>query len=77
MIVIDANYFLRYLVQPATSEDRAMSETVAELFGLVRAGEEIGTTSDAVIAEVVFILSDKRHYGVERGEVVARLGPLL
>ncbi len=76
MIVIDANYFLRYLVQPTTPQDEAMSERAAALFRMVRAGIESATT-DAVIAEVVFILSAKRHYGVERGDVVARLKLIL
>jgi predicted nucleic acid-binding protein len=77
MIVIDANYFLRYLVQPTTPQDEEMSKRAAALFGMVRAGIETATTTDAVIAEVVFILSAKRHYGVERGDVVARLKPIL
>ena len=54
-----------------------MSERAAALFGMIRAGIQTATTTDSVIAEVVFILSAKRHYGVERGDVVARLKPLL
>jgi predicted nucleic acid-binding protein len=77
VIVVDANYFLRYLSQPSTAQDRAMSQAAATLFRLVRAGRETFTTTDAVIAEVVFILSSKRHYNVPRADVAALLRPIL
>ena len=77
MTVVDANYFLRYLVQPATPADQAMFETATTFFELVREGEETFTTTDAVIAEVVFILSSRRHYNRPRADVAALLKPLL
>lgn len=77
MIFVDANYVLRYLVRPATPQDRAMSASAAILFRLVEAGEATFTTTDAVIAEVVFILTSRRHYRIPRGEAVARLRPIL
>ena len=77
MIVADANAFLRYLVRPATPQDRAMHEAASALFRLVQTGEETVTTTDAVIAEVVFILSSKRHYNLPRSDVAALLRPIL
>lgn len=77
MIFVDANYVLRYLVRPATPKDRAMSASAAKLFRQVEAGEATFTTTDAVIAEVVFILTSRRHYQIPRGEAVARLRPIL
>ena len=77
MTVADANYFLRYLVRPATPQDQVMSQTAATFFRLVQTGRGTFTTTDAVVAEVVFILSSKRRYGVPRADVVARLKPLL
>jgi predicted nucleic acid-binding protein len=74
---VDANYVLRFLVQPATPEDQTMRATAAALFRRVRAGEESITTTDAVIAEVVFILSSRRHYNRPRVDVAALLRPLL
>jgi predicted nucleic acid-binding protein len=77
MIVLDANYFLRYLTRPVTSQDQSMHQETRTFFGLVQAGTETFTTNDAVIAEVVFILSHPRHYGASRSDVVAGLKPLL
>ncbi len=77
MTVVDANYFLRYFVRPVTDHDRTMTERAAALFRLVRDGRETFTTGDAVVAEVVFILSSRRHYGLPRADVADLLRPLL
>ena len=77
MTVVDANYFLRYLVQPATTRDVAMHDVATTLFRRVAAGREAFTTTDATIAEVVFILSSPRHYNLPRAETVALLRPIL
>lgn len=77
MSYADANVFLRYLVGPATPHDRLNAETASIFFQRVREGLETFTTSEAVIAEVVFILSSKRHYALPRDEVTERLKPLL
>lgn len=77
MIVLDANVFLRYFVRPATPEDEQTARIARSLFRLVREGRDTFTTSDAVIAEVVFILSSKRHYNVPRPEVADLVRPIL
>jgi predicted nucleic acid-binding protein len=77
VIVVDANYFLRAIVRPATPQDAVMAQTATTLFERVKTGEDTIFVSDAVVAEVVFILSSKRHYGLPRIDVVARLAPML
>ena len=77
MIFVDANVFLRHLVAPATPEDRISARQAAELFRRVEKGQEEITTSEATLAEVVFILSAERHYNTPRQTVVTGLKPLL
>ena len=54
-----------------------MHQQTRSFFGLVHAGTEMFKTNDAVIAEVVCILSHPRHNGSPRADVVAGLKPLL
>lgn len=77
MIYIDANVFIRALVQPVTRSDVTMAAQAVTLFR--RAGRaEVGlTTSETIVAEVVFILSNRHHYDMARQDVRARLRPLL
>jgi predicted nucleic acid-binding protein len=77
MTIVDANYFLRSFVRPATAQDRVMAQAATTLFQRVKAGQETMLVTDAVVAEVVFILASKRHYQLPRLDVVARLTPVL
>ena len=77
MTIIDANYFLRAIVHPETPRDREMADIAIKLFRDVRDVKETILVTDAIVAEVVFILSSKRHYGLPRSDVVARLAPIL
>lgn len=70
MIFLDANYFLRYLVRPEDTENLARHEHAAALFAAAERGEAQVTTSEAVLAEVAFILASKRQYHI-RPEIVA------
>jgi hypothetical protein len=45
VILVDANYFLRYLVQPTTPAQQARAEAARWLFEAVQRGEEEITTS--------------------------------
>lgn len=54
-----------------------MAEQAKALFRAINAGHQEATTSEAVIAEVAFVLASKRQYGLSAGEVAARLRPLL
>jgi predicted nucleic acid-binding protein len=77
VIFVDANVFIRHLVDPATSHDAAHAEQAATLFAAVGVGAVEVTTSEAVLAEVVFILWHPRHYGAPRGAVAGALSSLL
>lgn len=76
MTFLDANYFLRYLVEP-TPETAAMHDIATQLFEAVERGEEEVTASEAVLAEVAFILNSKHHYALPPGDIAAYLTPIL
>ncbi len=77
MIFLDANYFLRYLVDPSTPALRAMSETARALFDAVERGEEEVTTTELVLHEVTFVLASKRHYGQSVPDITRALRTIL
>ncbi|MGH2531473.1 MAG: type II toxin-antitoxin system VapC family toxin [Thermomicrobiales bacterium] len=77
MIFVDANYFIRAVTVPVTPVEQAMAEMATGLFQLVERGEEEITTSEAVLAEVAYILSGKRHYRPRPAETGERLKPIL
>jgi len=64
MIFVDANYFLRLLAPPATPHDLEMANRSAHLFRQARSGRKQMTTSDAVQAEVAYILTSPTSYGL-------------
>jgi len=73
----DTNIFLRYLVRPATDADQARAAACRALIERVSTGEEEITTSEAVLAEIVYVLSSRRQYGLIPDEIVARLKPIV
>jgi predicted nucleic acid-binding protein len=77
MTFIDTNIFLRYLARPATPLDEQKYQACARLFQRVQAGEEEITTTEAVIAEVVYVLTSPRQYGLSADDSAARLRPIL
>ncbi len=77
MTFVDANYFLRYLVRPTTLETAAMHARATVLFEAVERGEEDITTSEAVLADVAYLLASKHHYNVPSADVAAYLTPIL
>jgi predicted nucleic acid-binding protein len=77
MIFLDANVFLRYLVEPDGPENQARHETAAALFEAIELGEEEATTSEAVLAEVAFILASKRQYNLATRDIAAYLSPII
>ena len=77
MIFVDASTFLRHLVQPATPQDRTNARSAAALFKDAEEGRAEITTSEAILAEVVFILSHQRHYNTPRPVVAMSLKALL
>jgi len=70
---LDANVFLRYLV----AGDERKAEACFALFQRVKAGHEVVTTSEVIIAEVCYVLRSRAHYGLTPVDIGARLRPLL
>lgn len=73
MKFLDTNVFIRFLA----ADDEKKSEACLRLFQKVRSGEERVTTSEAIVAEVVYVLSSPSLYSLAHDEVAARLRPLL
>jgi predicted nucleic acid-binding protein len=70
---LDANIFVRYL----TGDDPEKAEASRALFERLAAENEQAAANEVIIAEVVFVLSSPRLYGLAHPEVAARLKPLL
>ena len=77
MIFVDATFFLRYLVQPVTPQDRINERRAAALFASVESGAAEITTSEAILAEVALILTSPRHYAAPRSIAAAGVKALL
>lgn len=73
MQFVDTNIFIRYF----TRDDPAKAEACRQLFERARDNQIDLTTSEAVIAEVVFVLSARRLYNLSPQDVRARLLPIL
>ena len=73
MKFVDTNVFTRYL----TGDDPAKAGPCSEFFARVERGEEAACTSEAVIAEIVYVTSSRAHHALTRLDIVRRLQPLL
>ena len=74
MRFLDTNVFLRFL----TRDDEAKAEACYQLFQRAQRGEEDLFTCEAIITEVVYVLSSPRApYRLSRSEIRCRLFPLL
>ena len=74
MRFLDANVILRYL----TRDDEAKAKACYELFQQVRRGEEELATCEAIVAEVLCVLSSPRlPYRLGHEQIRARLLPIL
>ncbi|MCL5072401.1 MAG: PIN domain-containing protein [Actinobacteria bacterium] len=73
MKFLDANVILRYL----TRDDPKKAEKCYELFQKVKRGEIELTTCEAVIAEVVYVLSSTTLYNLPRNEIYSLLLPII
>ena len=62
MIFLDANILLRTLVDPSGPDSRRLNEVAGNLLRQADRGAVEVTTSDAVLAEVAFILTARAHY---------------
>jgi predicted nucleic acid-binding protein len=74
MRFLDANVILRYL----TRDDEAKAQACYALFQRVKQGEEKLVTCEAIVTEVVYVLSSPRApYRLSHEEVRNRLVPIL
>jgi predicted nucleic acid-binding protein len=73
----DANIFLRYLARPVTPVDQRRFAACTALFARVQRGDEEISTSEVILAEVFFVLTSPRQYGLSAAEVAVRLDPIL
>lgn len=74
MKFLDANVILRYL----TRDDEAKAEACFALFQRVKQGAEEVFTCEAIVAEVVYVLSSPRApYRLNHEEIRVRLLPIL
>lgn len=76
-VFVDANYFIRAMAASRTPQDESWAIQARSLFRDAATGRQILRTSEAVIAEVAFVLSSKRHFGLAPAEVVQRLRAVL
>ena len=73
MKFLDSNVILRYL----TRNDEVKARACYELFQRLQRGEEELTTSEAIVAEVIYVLSSPRlPYRLSHEQIRARLLPL-
>ena len=77
MIFLDANYFLRFLVEPDGPVNQARHEISARLFATIELGAEEATTSEAALTEVAFILASKTQYNLPVADIAAYIAPLI
>lgn len=74
MRFLDTNVVLRYL----TRDDEAKAEACYRLFQRVQSGEEELYTCEAIVTEVVYVLSSSRApYRLSHEEIRSRLVPIL
>jgi predicted nucleic acid-binding protein len=73
MKFLDTNVIIRYL----TRDDPEKAARAYAFLQEVEKGNEVVTTTEAVIAEVVHVLSSKRLYNYPRADIVKRLIPVL
>ena len=73
MQFVDANVFIRFL----TRDDPEKAQACFQLFQKAKKREILLTTSESVIAEVVYVLSSNQLYNLPREQIRALLYPLL
>lgn len=73
MHFVDTNIFVRYL----TKDDPVKAAACLELFKQAERNEVVLYTSETVVAEVAYVLSSARLYGLTHSQIRERLVPLL
>ena len=73
MWFLDTNIFLRYIL----GDDPAKTAACRELFARLVQGKEEAGTSETVVAEIMYVLTSRRTYGLSAKEACGRIRPLL
>jgi predicted nucleic acid-binding protein len=73
MKLLDANVFLRLAVEPKTEQDMVFNRLARRLLDAAQREEDEFTTSEAVIAEVLFVLTSKSVYGFSRNNAYSSM----
>jgi predicted nucleic acid-binding protein len=77
VIFLDANILLRALVDPTDADSRQLCEVAIGLIRQANRGDVEVTTSDAVLAEVAFILTARAHYQLPASTAAGLISPIL
>ena len=73
MEFLDTNVIIRYL----TGDNAEQAQRAYHLFQQVEAGKRLITTCEAVLAEVVYVLSSKVLYNLDRNEIRTHLRTII
>ena len=75
MIIADANLFIWMVTGPQTDANSALFRYSDAFFSAAEREELTFTTSEAIIAEAVWVLAGR--YGIDRADIAIRLSSLL
>lgn len=73
MRFLDTNVFIRYLAW----DDLVKGAASQNLFEALAKGEDEVMCSESVVAEIMFVLTSNRHYGLTREDAAQRVQPIL
>ena len=73
MKFLDTNIFIRYLAW----DDPVKGEASKAFFEKLLLGDDEVLSSESVVAEILYVLTSSRHYGLSRSEAIERLQPAL
>ena len=65
MIFLDTNVFLRHLVPPSDALTTRMNVSARALFRGAESGTTEVTTSEVVLHEVLYLMTERRHYDID------------
>lgn len=73
MEFVDTNVFVRFITQ----DDADRGSRALEFFGALEDGPPRATTTEVIVAEVVYVIGPKTLYGLSRARVADELATLL
>lgn len=77
LVMVDANVFVRALVGPRAPTDEPLCAAAAALFDEMESGVSRLTTTDAVIAEVIYVLHRSPEYRFSRERIARALDAII